>query len=108
MPRLDEKWITVPTDVGDIQVRIAKPVGSRWSSPTVFYVHGGGWILRNAGTDRLVRELAVGAHAAIVFMEYDRSPEVRYPVAIEQACVRSVAVWGVGAGYAATQHRHLA
>jgi acetyl esterase/lipase len=52
----------------------------------VLYVHGGGWILGNAGThDRLVRELAVGANAAIVFVEYDRSPEARYPVAIEQA-----------------------
>jgi acetyl esterase/lipase len=49
-------------------------------------VHGGGWILGNAGThDRLVRELAVGASAAVVFVEYDRSPEARYPVAIEQA-----------------------
>ncbi|WP_239011193.1 alpha/beta hydrolase fold domain-containing protein, partial [Streptomyces sp. S-9] len=37
--------------------------------------HGGGWILGNAGThDRLVRELAVGAEAAVVFVEYDRSP----------------------------------
>ncbi len=34
----------------------------------------------NAGThDRLVRELAVGAGAAVVFVEYDRSPEARYP-----------------------------
>jgi acetyl esterase/lipase len=49
-------------------------------------VHGGGWILGNAGThDRLVRELAVGVRAAVVFVEYDRSPEARYPVAIEQA-----------------------
>jgi len=49
-------------------------------------VHGGAWILGNAGThDRLVRELAVGVDAAIVFVEYDRSPEARYPVAIEQA-----------------------
>ena len=54
--------------------------------PTVLYVHGGGWVLGNAGThDRLVRELAVGADAAVVFVEYDRSPEARYPVAIEQA-----------------------
>ena len=38
--------------------------------PAVLYVHGGGWILGNAGThDRLVRELAVGAQAAIVFVE---------------------------------------
>jgi acetyl esterase len=31
-----------------------------------------------------VRELAVGAGAAVVFPEYTRSPDVRYPVAIEQ------------------------
>ena len=54
--------------------------------PTILYIHGGGWVLGNAGThDRLVRELAVGVEAAVVFVEYDRSPEARYPVAIEQA-----------------------
>jgi acetyl esterase/lipase len=31
-----------------------------------------------------VRELACGDGAALVFVEYDRSPEARYPVAIEQ------------------------
>jgi hypothetical protein len=36
---------------------------------------GGGWVLGNAGThDRLVRELSVGTGAAVVFLEYDRSP----------------------------------
>jgi len=48
-------------------------------------MHGGGWVLGNADThDRLVRELAVGTGAAVVFVEYDRSPEAHYPVAIEQ------------------------
>ncbi|NUW33477.1 alpha/beta hydrolase [Nonomuraea sp. SMC257] len=85
-PDVDEKWITVPAEVGDVRVRIVKPPGAAGPLPTVLYVHGGGWILGNAGThDRLVRELAVGAGAAVVFVEYDRSPEARYPVAIEQA-----------------------
>ncbi|MGW9030130.1 alpha/beta hydrolase [Streptomyces sp. NPDC055722] len=85
-PDVDEKWVTVPAEVGDVQVRIVKPVGSQGTLPVVLYVHGGGWVLGNAGThDRLVRELAVGANAAVVFVEYDRSPEARYPVAIEQA-----------------------
>ena len=85
-PDVDEKWITVPAKVGDVRVRIVKPVGTTGSLPTVLYVHGGGWILGNAGThDRLIRELAVGADAAVVFVEYDRSPEARHPVAIEQA-----------------------
>jgi acetyl esterase len=34
--------------------------------------------------DRLVRELAVGANAALVFVDYERSPEAKYPTAIEQ------------------------
>ncbi|CAM5238628.1 alpha/beta hydrolase [Streptomyces chartreusis] len=85
-PDAEEKWITVPADVGDVQVRIVKPVGSRGSLPVVLYVHSGGWVLGNAGThDRLVRELAVGANAAVAFVEYDRAPEAKYPVAIEQA-----------------------
>ncbi|MFE6942041.1 alpha/beta hydrolase [Streptomyces chartreusis] len=85
-PDVEEKWITVPADVGDVQVRIVKPVGSQGSLPVVLYVHGGGWVLGNAGThDRLVRELAVGAQVAVAFVEYDRSPEAKYPVAIEQA-----------------------
>lgn len=80
-----EKWITVPAEVGDVRVRIVKPVGVGGILPTVLYMHGGGWVLGNSGThDRLVRELAVGVNAAVVFVEYERSPEARYPVAIEQ------------------------
>jgi len=89
---VDEHWITVPADVGDVKVRIVRPAGSQGTLPAILYMHGGGWVLGNAGThDRLVRELAVGADAAIAFVEYDRSPEARYPVAIEQ-------------GYATAQH----
>ena len=83
---VDETWVTVTAAVGDVRVRIVKPLRATEPLPTVLYVHGGGWILGNAGThDRFVRELATGVEAAIVFVEYDRSPEARYPVAIEQA-----------------------
>ena len=82
---VDERWITVPADVGDVQVRIVRPAGAEGTLPVILYMHGGGWVLGNAGThDRLVRELACGAGAALAFVEYDRSPEARYPVAIEQ------------------------
>ncbi|MFF7216782.1 alpha/beta hydrolase [Streptomyces sp. NPDC008238] len=81
-----DKWITVPSEVGDVRVRIVKPVNVGGNLPVVLYLHGGGWVLGNADThDRLVRELAVMAHTAVIFVEYDRSPEVRYLVAIEQA-----------------------
>jgi acetyl esterase/lipase len=82
---VDERWITVPCDFGDVRVRIVRPAGVTGTLPVVLYMHGGGWVLGDAGThDRLVRELAVGAGAALAFVEYDRSPEARYPVAIEQ------------------------
>jgi acetyl esterase len=83
---IDEEWRTVPAPVNDVQVRVVKPRGSTGPLPSILYIHGGGWILGNAGThDRLVRELAVGVNAAVAFVEYDRSPEAQYPVAIEQA-----------------------
>ncbi|MFF3244314.1 alpha/beta hydrolase [Streptomyces sp. NPDC002870] len=82
---VDEEWITVPASVGDVRVRIVKPKGVTGTLPVVLYMHGGGWVLGNAAThDRLVRELAVGARAAVAFVEYTRSPEAQYPVAIEQ------------------------
>jgi acetyl esterase/lipase len=82
---VEDRWITVPAEVGDVRVRIVTPPNATGTLPAVLYMHGGGWVLGNAGThDRLIRELAVGTRAAVVFVEYDRSPEVHYPVAIEQ------------------------
>ncbi|MET8830793.1 alpha/beta hydrolase [Streptomyces sp. NPDC004610] len=97
-PEVDEEWVTVsggPT--GSVQVRIVKPKGAAGPLPVIVYLHGAGWVFGNAHThDRLVRELAVGAGAAVVFPEYDRSPEARYPVAIEQNW--TVARWVVEQG----------
>jgi acetyl esterase len=71
---------------GSVPVRIFRPAAAPAVLPVVVYFHGGGWILGDREThDRLVREIAVGAKAAVVFVDYDRSPEARYPVAIEQA-----------------------
>jgi acetyl esterase len=82
---VDDRWITVPAEVGEVRVRIVRPPDATGTLPAILYMHGGGWVLGNADThDRLVRELAVGTNAAVVFVEYDRSPEAHYPVAIEQ------------------------
>ena len=96
---VEEEWITVPAEVGDARVRIVKPVQSSGMLPVIVYMHGGGWILGNAGThDRLVRELAVGARAALLFVEYPNSPEAHYPVAIEQGY--ATAQWAIREGAA--------
>ena len=105
---VDELWITVPADVGDVRVRIVRPIDDEGTLPVILYMHGGGWVLGDADThDRLVRELAVGADAAVVFVEYDRSPEARYPVAIEQGY--ETARWIVREGAAhGLDHERLA
>ncbi|GAA0448994.1 esterase [Paractinoplanes deccanensis] len=65
---VDETWVTV----GDVPVRIVRPPGATRVLPAVLYLHGGGFVMGNAGThDRLVRELAVGAHVAIAFVEHE-------------------------------------
>ncbi|GAA2905326.1 acetyl esterase/lipase [Nonomuraea rubra] len=85
-PEIDEEWIQVqggPT--GAVPVRIVRPKGATGTLPVIFYIHGAGWVFGSAHThDRLVRELAVRCGAAVVFPEYDRAPEAKYPTQIEQ------------------------
>ncbi|MFH8791056.1 alpha/beta hydrolase [Streptomyces sp. NPDC017941] len=99
LPDVDEEWITVRGGrTGDVRARIVRPRGATGPLPVVLYLHGAGWVFGNAHThDRLVRDLAVGTRAAVVFPEYDLSPEARYPVAIEQNY--SVAQWVAREGH---------
>jgi acetyl esterase len=72
---------------GEISIRILRPENSDMKKlPVIMYFHGGGWVLGGMDThDRLVRELANDANAAIVFVNYTPSPEAKYPIPIEQA-----------------------
>jgi acetyl esterase len=71
---------------GSVRIRIVRPQGASGALPVVMHFHGGGWILGDKEThDRMTREIAVGANATVVFVDYERSPEAHYPVAIEQA-----------------------
>ncbi|GAA3718778.1 alpha/beta hydrolase [Streptomyces tremellae] len=99
-PAADEEWVTVqggPT--GSVRARIVRPAGATGTLPVILYLHGAGWVFGNAHThDRLVRELAAGTGAAVVFPEYALAPEARYPVAVEQNY--AVARWIVAEGAA--------
>src|SRR5262249_28295307 len=71
--------------LGKTSIRVLRPAGAKGTLPVIVYMHGGGWILGDKAThDRLVRELAVGTNAVLVFVDYDRSPEAHFPVAIEE------------------------
>lgn len=51
----------------------------------IFYIHGAGWVFGSFHThEKLVRELSARTNSLVVFPEYSRSPEAKYPTAIEQ------------------------
>lgn len=71
---------------GSVKVRIMRPKSAnKGHLPTVFYTHGGGWVMGGKEThDRLIREICVEAGVAVVFPEYGLAPDVKYPVPLEQ------------------------
>ena len=91
-PDVEEVWVTVPAEVGEVRVLIIKPRAAAAQLPVVLYMHGGGWILGSVGSHgRLAAELAVAADTAVVFIDYALAPEAKYPVQIEQCY--AVARW---------------
>jgi acetyl esterase len=88
-----------PVDVREIALQgfslhIVRPQHTPGPLPVVMFFHGGGWVLGDVKThDRLVREIAIGVNAVVVFVSYTLSPEARYPSAVEQC-------------YAATRYVH--
>jgi len=85
-PAVDVEDLTI-TDGPSAQVvlRILRPQNTQMPLPVIVYIHGAGWVFGSPQThDRLVRELAVGAGAAVVFPVYRLCPEVRYPTALEE------------------------
>jgi acetyl esterase len=106
MPDIDESWATIPSAFGDFQVRIVRPHESTGPLPVILYLHGGGWIVGSWIThDLLTRRLAVGANASVVFVEYSRAPEAKYPVQLEQchAAAQWITEQGEGAGFDTTR-----
>ena len=91
-----------PVDIEDLTItdgpsaqvalRILRPENVRTPLPVIVYIHGAGWVFGSTQThDRLVRELAVGAGAAVVFPVYRLCPEASYPTALEECY--TVARW---------------
>ena len=63
-----------------------QPVRPTGPLPVVVYLHGGRWMLGDARTHaRMIGELAAASGAAFVVPEYTRTPEARYPVALEES-----------------------
>ena len=82
----DVIWPVGPT--GQTRIRIVRPAtaGATEILPVILYTHGGGWVLGDKIThDRLVREIANGVGATVIFVDYVNAPEAKYPTQQEQA-----------------------
>jgi acetyl esterase len=82
----DVVWPIGPT--GETRIRIVRPASARDDEvlPVILYTHGGGWVLGDKIThDRLVREIANGVGATVIFVDYVNAPEAQYPTQQEQA-----------------------
>lgn len=79
---------TVQVDTGQygaIDVHCIRPENLAGNANIIFYIHGAGWVFGSLHThEKLVRELAARTNSVVIFPEYSRSPEAKYPVAIEQ------------------------
>ncbi len=70
---------------GDIKARIFRPENNTEKLPVIFYCHGAGWVFGdNDVYDRLAKDLVAGTGCALVFIDFSRSPEAKYPTALEE------------------------
>lgn len=76
-------------------------------APVVMYFHGGGWVLGDVEThDTLCRSLAVATSCVVVSVEYRRSPEHRFPAALND-CTAATAYVASHAGEIGVDPRRI-
>ncbi|MBS5978770.1 MAG: alpha/beta hydrolase [Dysgonomonas mossii] len=68
-----------------VKLMIVRPKGITKKLPAFIFIHGGGWILGDYNTyKRMVRDLVIESGYAAVFINYNPSPEAKYPQAINE------------------------
>lgn len=85
-PAVDVEELVISTEtINKVPLKIIRPHTLKSQLPVIFFVHGAGWVMGSPKTyERLVCELAVGANAAVAFVDYSLSPEAQFPVALEE------------------------
>jgi len=82
---IEESCKTIEQDGVSVKLVIVRPSGVKEKLPVFIFIHGGGWILGDYPTHkRLVRDIVVESQLACVFVEYSRSPEVKFPTALNE------------------------
>lgn len=82
---IEETEKVILVDERDIKLYIVRPEKAKGKLPVFIFIHGGGWVLGDYQTHkRLVRDLVIESGYACVFIEYSRSPEAKYPIALNE------------------------
>lgn len=82
---IEETYKTIEHKGTSVEIVIIRPKGEKEKLPVFIFLHGGGWVLGDYPTHkRLVRDLVVESGYASVFVEYTRSPEAKFPQALDE------------------------
>lgn len=85
LPKAEVTEKHIDVDGLKIKLFIVRPEGTTERLPAFMFFHGGGWVIGDFPThERLVRDLVSEAGLAAVFVEYSRSPEAQFPIAINE------------------------
>ncbi len=86
MPPADIEDRDIPFGpTGNVSICIVRPKNCQETLPVVMFFRGGAWVYGDRSSfDITLRRIAIGAQAAVVFVDYSRSPEVRHPIALEE------------------------
>jgi acetyl esterase/lipase len=77
---------SIPSRGARLRVRLFFPLNGPRPAPVLVYLHGGGWVFGDLDThDTVCREIAARSRAVVASVDYRRSPEAKFPAAIEDA-----------------------
>ena len=84
--------LTIPTRHGPVPATVYWPTAGGPRPPAYLNFHGGGFVIRHPEQDDpLCRYLAAVAGVAVINVDYDVAPQVRFPTPVEEAY--DAAVW---------------
>ncbi|SDT16253.1 acetyl esterase [Nocardioides scoriae] len=97
--------VRVPTRHGEVGGLLYRPAGST-RPPLHVHLHGGAFVMRHPRMDAFLAHFLVArAGIAVLLLDHDAAPQVRYPVAHEQAADALVHVAARGAALGVDPHR---
>lgn len=85
IPAKVEDMNILTQDCGYVDIRIVRPENTEEKLPVILYIHGGGWVMGGKDSfDMLIREIAVRSRSVVIFPDYSRSPEAKFPKALNE------------------------